>query len=651
MVWFHSGHSWQPRAALPFDRRNPQAYKPGMISRFFRWLETYVDSFPSETAEKPPSRLLPFLVYYSKPFYPLLAANILLSIMLAALEVYFFGYIGTLVDVLTTANRATFWQDHGLQLSLMGGLVLIVLPLLNFFAESISHQGLRGAYAMRTRWLAHRYVLRQSMDFFHNDFAGRVATKVMQAALGVRDAVMKVTEVMTYVIVYFVSSLILAASSDWRLMIPLIIWFCGYAIACRYFVPRMEKLSTVQADMRSMVTGRVVDSYTNISTVKLFAHTDREDHFAKEGMEWMLDSVNKSMRMATGMTSTLGVLNGILLFTMMGLSVWLWYQASITTGAIAVALSLCLRFRSMSQWIIWEVAGMFEDIGVIKDSIATISRDKLVADAPDAKPLHISEGTITFDNVTFNYGKPHAEQKVLQGLKLKVSPGEKVGLVGRSGAGKSTLTNLLLRFYDVESGAIRIDGQDISKVTQDSLRANIGMVTQDTSLLHRSVLDNLRYGMPDAAMADVEAAAAKAHAKEFIAGLVDPNGRTGYDAHVGERGVKLSGGQRQRVAIARVLLKNAPILILDEATSALDSEVEAAIQENLYTLMEGKTVIAVAHRLSTIAAMDRLVVMDKGRIIEEGTHRQLLKKKGLYARLWERQSGGFLVDEVVAAAE
>jgi ATP-binding cassette, subfamily B, multidrug efflux pump len=622
-----------------------------MFSRFFSWLERYVDSFPLETAERPPSGLLPFIVFYSKPFVPLLAASVLLSIALAGLEVYFFGFIGRLVDTLSSGDRATFWQVHGREMAVMGGLVLVVIPLLNFVSEAVSHQGLRGGYAMRTRWLAHRYVLRQSMDFFHNDFAGRVATKVMQAALGVRDAVMKVTEVLTYVVVYFVSALILAASSDWRLTLPILLWFTGYAVACRYFVPRMEKLSTLQADMRSMVTGRVVDSYTNISTVKLFAHADREDRFAREGMERMLDAVNKSMRMATGMTSTLGILNGVLMFTMLGVSVWLWLQSSISTGAIAVALALAMRFKAMSQWIIWEVAGMFEDIGVIKDSIETISRDRYVADAPGAKPLIMAQGNIVFENVTFNYGKPAQSEKVLDGLSLRVRPGEKVGLVGRSGAGKSTLTNLLLRFYDVEGGRIVIDGQDIAKVTQDSLRANIGMVTQDTSLLHRAVIDNLRYGKPDATMADVEAAAAKAHADEFIAKLVDPDGRTAYDAHVGERGVKLSGGQRQRVAIARVLLKNAPILILDEATSALDSEVEAAIQENLYTLMEGKTVIAVAHRLSTIAAMDRLVVMDKGVIVEEGTHKQLLTRNGLYARLWQRQSGGFLVDDVAAAAE
>jgi ATP-binding cassette, subfamily B, multidrug efflux pump len=437
------------------------------------------------------------------------------------------------------------------------------------------------------------------------------------------------------------------------LMVPLLVWLAGYALACWYFVPRLGKLSEVQADMRSLVVGRVVDSYTNISTVKLFAHADREDAYAREGMGWMLDSVYKSMRMSTFMTSALSLLSGILIFMMSGISIYLWHAGAITTGAIAFSVGLTLRLKAMSQWIIWEVAGLFEDIGVIQDSIDTIARDRLVADVPNAKPLQVTKGEIVFDAVRFNYGKPTPPhgRDVVDRFSLRVSPGEKVGIVGRSGAGKSTLANLLLRFYDLAGGAIRIDGQDISQVAQESLRANIGVVTQDTSLLHRSVIDNLRYGMPDAAFKEVEAAAQKAHADEFIANLVDPKGRNGYDAHVGERGVKLSGGQRQRVAIARVLLKNAPILVLDEATSALDSEVESAIQENLYTLMEGKTVIAVAHRLSTIAAMDRLIIMDQGRIVEEGTHRQLLKKNGLYANLWKRQSGGFLVAEEAVAAE
>ncbi len=624
-----------------------------MITRFFNWLENYVDSFPMQQAEKPDAKLFAFAFHYTKPFLPLLAASILFSTVIALIEVYLFAFIGNLVDLLSTADRATFWEVNATKLILMGALVLLVLPILNFISEAISHQGLRGAFAMRIRWLAHRYVLRQSMDFFHNDYAGRVATKVMQAALGVRDAVMKITEVVVYVTVYFVGALVLVATSDYWLMVPLLVWLSGYALACWYFVPRLGKLSEAQAELRSLVVGRVVDSYTNISTVKLFAHAEREDSYAREGMGWMLESVNRSMRMSTFMTSTLSLLSGILIFMMSGISIWLWHTGAITTGAIAFSIGLTLRLKAMSQWIIWEVAGLFEDIGVIQDSIETVARDRLVTDVPDAKPLVVTKGEIVFDNVRFNYGKEKVEGRadIVDGFSLTVRPGEKVGLVGRSGAGKSTLANLLLRFYDLESGAIRIDGQDISQVAQESLRAKIGVVTQDTSLLHRSVLENLRYGMPDATLAEVEAAAQKAHAGEFIANLVDPKGRKGYDAHVGERGVKLSGGQRQRIAIARVLLKNAPILVLDEATSALDSEVESAIQENLYTLMEGKTVIAVAHRLSTIAAMDRLIIMDKGRIVEEGTHRQLLKRNGLYANLWKRQSGGFLVDETTLAAE
>ena len=368
----------------------------------------------------------------------------------------------------------------------------------------------------------------------------------------------------------------------------------------------------------------------------------------------MLKSVNDSMRMSTLMTTALQVLSGVLIFTMSAMAIWLWYQGSITTGAIAFAVGLTLRLRAMSQWVIWEVAGLFENIGIIQDGIETIARERSIKDAPDAKPLVVQQGAILFDDITFNYGKPliGRDRPVLNDLKLSIAPGEKVGLVGRSGAGKSTLTNLLLRFYDIETGRILIDGQDIAHVTQDSLRAAIGVVTQDTSLLHRSVIDNIRYGKPEATMAEVDAAARKAHADEFIAQLMDPQGRRGYEAHVGERGVKLSGGQRQRIAIARVLLKNAPILVLDEATSALDSEVEQAIQENLYALMEGKTVIAVAHRLSTIAAMDRLVIMDKGVVVEDGTHRELLEKGGLYASLWQRQSGGFLLEDVdLEAAE
>ena len=623
-----------------------------MLDAFFRWFETLVDPFPPVEPDRPPAGVLAFVWHYTRPFAPLLVSSILLSAVIAFIEVYLFSFLGSLVDLLTKADRAGFWQQHGFWLAVMGAIVLLLLPGLNFLSETISHQGLRGNYAMRTRWVAHRYVLRQSMEFFHNDFAGRIATKVMQVALGVRDAVMKFTEVVVYVAVYFIGALILVARSDLWLMAPMLLWLSGYALTCWYFVPRMGKLSETQADMRSLVTGRVVDSYTNISTVKLFAHADREESYAREGMGWMLNTVNASMRLSTLMTTTLQLLSGVLIFTMAGLSVWLWYAGSITTGAIAFSIGLTLRIKAMSQWIIWELAGLFEDVGVVQDGIETIARERQIRDVANAPALAVGRGAIDFRAVTFNYGKAEstARAAIIDRLTLSIAPGEKVGLVGRSGAGKSTVANLLLRFYDLAGGHILIDGQNIAAVTQESLRAAIGVVTQDTSLLHRSVIDNIRYGLPEAPIADVAAAARKAHADDFIATLADPKGRTGYEAHVGERGVKLSGGQRQRIAIARVLLKNAPVLVLDEATSALDSEVEAAIQENLYTLMEGKTVIAVAHRLSTIAAMDRLVVMDKGRIVEEGSHRELLAKGGLYASLWQRQSGGFLVDEDVEQA-
>jgi ATP-binding cassette subfamily B multidrug efflux pump len=561
----------------------------------------------------------------------------------ALIEVSLFAFLGNLVDWLSTADRATFWQEHGNELTWLAVVVLFVLPALKFIYEVIVHQGLMGNFAMRIRWLAHRYVLRQSMEFFHNDFAGRVATKVMQTAMAVRDVVLKLTEVLLYVTVYFTGALVMFASSDWRLAVPMAVWLCGYIWSMWYFVPKLRRLSEAQADARSILTGRVVDSYTNISTVNLFAHASREDLYAREGMEHMLDTIYGSMRMTTLMTLALNVLNSLLLFSISTLAIWLWYQDQITTGAIAFTIGLVLRMQGMAHWIIWEVAGLFENIGVVQDGIETVARDRSLVDAPGAAELKVPRGEIRYENVTFNYGKDSIDGgNIVDALSLTIAPGEKVGLVGRSGAGKSTLVSLLLRFYDLEQGRILIDGQDIAKVTQESLREHIGMVTQDTSLLHRSVIDNLRYGRPDATMAQVEDAARRAHAAEFIATLEDPEGRPGYDAHVGERGVKLSGGQRQRIAIARVMLKDAPILLLDEATSALDSEVESAIQESLYRLMEGKTVVAIAHRLSTIAAMDRLIVMDEGRVVEEGDHRSLLARGGLYARLWEHQSGGFI---------
>ena len=618
-----------------------------MIAGFFRWLESRTDPLPPEQPEMPPASLLSFILHYARPFWPLLLASAVFSTAIALLEVMLFGFLGRLVDWLASADRATFWQDHGGQIVLMGIVVLVVLPFLKFIYEAISHQGLLGNFAMRTRWQAHRYLLRQSMEFYQDDFAGRVAAKMMQTALAVRDIVMKLTEVLLYVAVYFTAAVVLFASSDMRLTAPMIIWFIGYVIAMRYFVPRLRDISMAQAEARSVVTGRVVDSYTNIGTVKMFAHAAYEDGYAREGMEAFLEPVYRQMRLSTLLTITLNIMNGGLIFTIAGMAIWLWYIDATSPGAIALAVGLVLRLQGMSQWIMWEASNVFENIGVVLDGVATIARKRAIDDAPDAQDLDVKAGGIRYDHIHFNYGKARedVDQGIIAGLDLDIRPGEKVGIVGRSGAGKSTLVSLLLRFYDLQDGRILIDGQDIAGVTQDSLRAQIGMVTQDTSLLHRSVFDNISYSKPGATMAQVTAAAKAAHADDFIDELVDGQGRRGYEAHVGERGVKLSDGQRQRIAIARVLLKDAPILILDEATSALDSEVEAAIQESFQALMAGKTVIAIAHRLSTIAAMDRLIVMDQGRIIEEGNHETLLRRGGLYAELWSRQSGGFLAKD------
>ena len=623
------------------------------MNRFFKWLERRVDAFPAEPPVKPPATTWGFIRHFTRPFFPMLMVGFALSIILAIIEVRVFAYVGQLVDILGTADRATFWENNKWHLLFYAALAMLFQPVITAVADSIENQGLRGNFAMRIRWLAHRYMLRQSMDFFHNEFAGRVATKVMQAALGVRDVVMKLTQVIAWVVMFFVSAVASFVANDWRLAIPLIVWLGLYGVTMRYFVPRLGKLSEKQADMRSVVTGRVVDTYTNMPTVKLFAHASREDDYAKESMGWMLDAVHKSMRVSTQMNIALNLINAMLLSGTAAMAVWLWYDNAITVGAIAFSVGLVYRMLGMAHWMLWEIASLFEDFGVVKDGVDTIALEQTVGDIANAKNLIVTNGKIEFETLHFNYGKPVVEgREIISGMNLTIKPGEKVGLVGRSGAGKSTIANLLLRFYDVGSGHILIDGQNIASVSQESLRAAIGVVTQDTSLLHRSVRDNIRYGRPDSTDTEIVEAAQKAHAEEFIGHLVDLNGRRGLEAHVGERGVKLSGGQRQRVAIARVLLKNAPILILDEATSALDSEVEAAIQENLNILMEGKTVIAVAHRLSTIAAMDRLVVMDKGKIIEEGTHAQLLKKRnGVYASLWARQSGGFLIPEDIKKAE
>jgi ATP-binding cassette subfamily B multidrug efflux pump len=612
----------------------------------FGWFERRLDPYPSSEPQQPPKGLVAFCLHYSKGAKRWLIGMAALSAIIAAGEIFVYGFLGRIVDWLSHADPVTFFAEEGGTLVFMVGflLALFVLVTLNSF---IIHQTLLGNFPHRIRWVTHRYMLRQSMSYFQDEFAGRIAAKLMQTSLAVREVMMKLLDVVVYVGVYFIGAVILAATSDWRLAIPFIVWLVAYSLLLKRYVPRLGKVSEEQADARSMMTGRVVDSYTNIATVKLFSHSSREESYARESMDDFLDTVHRQMRMFSLLNFGIYGLNMTLLIVTSGLGIWLWTQGTMTPGAIAVAVALVMRFQGMSQWVMWEMTQLFENIGTVRDGISSISLPRVVSDKPGAKPLPRSNGDIRFDKVAFHYGK---QAGVIDGLDLHIRPGEKVGLVGRSGAGKSTIVNLLLRFYDREGGKITIDGTDIATVQQHTLRENIGVVTQDTSLLHRSVRENIAYGRPDATEEEIVAAAKLAEAHDFILTLEDPKGRTGYDAHVGERGVKLSGGQRQRVAIARVLLKNAPILVLDEATSALDSEVEAAIQSQFQNLMRDKTVIAIAHRLSTIAALDRLVVIEQGKIVEQGTHAELLARDGIYAKLWHRQSGGFIEADIVEEA-
>lgn len=605
----------------------------------FRFFESRIDPYPAAQPKQPPSGLFPFLLHYSRPLLPWLAVMSLLTALVAVLEVTFFSFLGTLVDWLMVADRATFFADYGDRLQAMALLILVGYPLAVLAQSLFTHQVVFGNYPMRSRWMAHRYLLNQSLAFFQDEFAGRISQKVMQTALAIRESVTKVLDVFVYVGVYFTGAVVLMGQADPRMMLPLGLWLLGYLGLLFYFVPKLRAVSMDQADARALMTGRIVDSYTNIQTLKLFAHTDREQAYAREAMDGFMQTVYRQMRWVTRLTVSLQTLNACLLASTGAVAIWAWHSGAVSLGAIAVAVGLVMRIRGMSDWILWEVASLFENIGTVQDGINTLSQPLAVVDAPSAQTLRVPRGDIRFEHLRFHYGQGSG---VIEDFSLRLQPGEKVGLVGRSGAGKSTLVNLLLRFHDLEGGRILIDGQNIAEVTQTSLRQHIGMVTQDTSLLHRSIADNIRYGRPEATDAEVREAARRAHAETFIETLVDAQGRRGFEAHVGERGVKLSGGQRQRIAIARVLLKNAPILVLDEATSALDSEVEAAIQEQLNTLMAGKTVIAIAHRLSTIAAMDRLVVLDAGRVVETGSHAELLQRDGLYAALWRRQSGGFI---------
>ncbi len=609
----------------------------------FRWFETLVDPFLTGDGERPPDRLGKFYRHYAGQIWPIFAALAVLGLAGSLIEVSLFAYIGTLVDLMKgSGSPERFFSDHSSLLLWMAFIALIARPIVFGAHDLLKNQAIAAPFTNRIRWQTHRYVLRQSVGYFQNDFAGRIAAKIMQTAPALRESVVQVIDAVWFVSIYTVSALILFGQADLLLTIPLLVWLGVYVVALWHFVPRIKERAVIMSEARSMLTGRIVDSYTNILTVKLFAHTDREDAYAQAAMREHLTKFQDQLRTITALNMLIWAINGALIVATVGLGLWLWGQGLVSIGAIALASGLTIRIVNMSAWIMWVMTGIFENIGATQEGMAAISRPHEVVDRPGARPIEVPKGEIRYEGVTFHYGR---DKGVIEGLSLTIEPGEKVGLVGRSGAGKSTLVNLLLRFYDLEGGRILIDGQDIAGVRQDSLRAAIGMVTQDTSLLHRSVRDNILYGRPDASEAHVVAAAKRAQAHQFIPGLEDLRGRKGYDAHVGERGVKLSGGQRQRIAIARVLLKNAPILILDEATSALDSEVEAAIQESLYTLMEGKTVIAIAHRLSTIAAMDRLVIMDEGAIVEDGSHAELLRRGGIYAQLWSRQSGGFLAKE------
>ncbi len=605
----------------------------------FQFFERLITPFPPEEPTQPPKKLLPFCWHYTRGVAPYLFAMAFLTGLLALIEVSLFGFLGNLVDWLSSKDPDTFLETESATLWTMSLVVLVGLPVTVLLHSLVIHQTLLGNYPMIIRWQAHRYLLSQSVSFYQNEFAGRLATKVLQTSLAVRESVMKVLDVLLFVSVYFVGMLFLIGDTDIRLVIPLMIWLLLYIAVMTYFIPRLRAISAVQADARSTMTGRIVDSYTNISTVKLFAHDKRELAYAKDSMQIFLDTVHPQMRLVTQLQLAVWGLNALLFFSVSALAIYLWMHNAATAGTITIAMSLILRLNGMSQWIMWEVSALFENIGTVQDGMNTLSSPPRVTDHENAKPLVVTQGDIHFDHIGFHYGKGAG---VIDDLSLHIRPGEKVGLVGRSGAGKSTLINLLLRFHNVEKGTISIDGQEINHLQQSSLRAAVGVVTQDTSLLHRTIRENIVYGKLNASDEELIAAAAQAQAHEFIQDLVDSHGNTGYDAQVGERGVKLSGGQRQRIAIARVLLKNAPILVLDEATSALDSEVEAAIQHSLYKLMEGKTVIAIAHRLSTIAAMDRLIVMDEGHIVEQGTHNELIASGGIYAQLWSHQSGGCL---------
>ena len=609
-----------------------------MLNKIFSWFENRLNPYPDQSPKTPENGLFRFIwssIDGMKGWILLLAV---LTIGNGVMEAMLFQFMGLLVDWLGAYTPATLWQEKGHLLMGMGGLLVFSIIWL-FLASSVRLQTLQGVFPMRLRWNFHRLMLGQSLSFYQDEFAGRVSAKVMQTALAVRDTVLTIADMLVYVVVYFVTSGLVLASLDSWFLVPFFVWIVLFITILRLLIPRLSKTAQRQADARSLMTGRITDAYSNIATVKLFSHGAREAGYAKRSMEEFMVTVHAQMRLATSLDSLTYINNVVLILSTAIIGVLLWQQGLVGVGAIATSTAMALRVHGLSRWIMWESARLFENIGTVNDGMNTLTKPQTILDKPNCPPLNVTRGEIKFNDLSFAYdpAKP-----LLSHFNLTIKPGEKVGLIGRSGAGKSTIVNLLLRFYEAQQGTITIDGQNIMDVQQESLRSQIGLVTQDTSLLHRSVRDNIVYGRPSATEQEMFDAAARAEAADFIPFLSDAQGRKGYDAHVGERGVKLSGGQRQRIAIARVMLKDAPILLLDEATSALDSEVEAAIQESLDKMMENKTVIAIAHRLSTIAAMDRLIVLDHGQIVEQGTHAELLAQNGLYAKLWQHQSGGFL---------
>ena len=614
----------------------------------FAFLERQLKPTQAPAQAEPPASLLAFYWHYARQARRLFLALFAAGFVVALLDTMIPVFIGRVVTLLTSNPPDQLFDKFWPLLLLMAFVLLVARPIAMVTQALIANQAIAANVSNRIRWQSHWHVVRQSWSFFQNDFAGRIATRVMQTGPAIRESVVALLTAVWYILVYGTGALILLARADPWLALPVVLWFAGYSAMLRFFVPRMRDRSKDMTEIRSMLTGRIVDSYTNILTVKLFARARDEDAYVRDAIDSHTRQFHVSLRLNTLFGLTLATLNALLVTGTGGLALLLWTRGQVSVGTVAMALPLAWQIVNIAGWVAWQVTDIFENIGVVQEGMLTIARPITLADRSDAPALAITRGEIIFDDVRFGYGR---ETGVLEGLTLKVAPGEKIGLIGRSGAGKSTLVNLLLRFFDLEDGRILIDGQDIAGVTQESLRAQISMVTQDTSLLHRSIRDNIRYGRLNAGEAEIVAAAKLAHAHEFILELEDWRGRRGYDAHVGERGVKLSGGQRQRIAIARVILKDAPILVLDEATSALDSEVEGAIQQSLGTLMTGKTVIAIAHRLSTIARMDRLVVLDHGRVVEQGTHADLLRLGGHYAALWRRQSGGFIDVDGMQAAE